>query len=66
MQPINIYVIPTGFCCNNEVICEVMQAYTNHLITFISDRPQVDILSLAIALDQFNADVDKLFDRVGQ
>ncbi len=48
------------------MIAEVVQPHADSLIAFIRDRSQVDILFLAVASDQFHADVNQLLQRIGK
>ncbi len=66
MQARGINVIAKRFRCKNEMIFEPMQAHTDNLIAFVSYRPQVDVLPLPIASDQFDAYVNKLFNTIGK
>ena len=62
MKPVYIYVVTKWFRCNDNTILQVMQAYTDYLIAFVSHWSHVDIFSLTIALNQFNANLNKLLD----
>src|SRR6266568_1161154 len=66
MQPGNVDIVAKGFCCDGKVVCEVVQAHADHLIGFISDWSDVDILALIVAPDQFAGDFNQLVNCVGE
>ena len=66
MEARGINIVAHRFCSDNEFIAQTMQAYTDDFITLIGYRPQVDILFLTIAPDEFYAYINELIDSIGK